>query len=327
MPIQPEQRYYLKLKALYLLYEKNYTQVEISKMLGISRVTLNKMLDEAKREGLVKIEIVDVKGTVNTFKLEEQMKETFGLSDVRLVPCQGEDDSGLLRRTAAEAASYLERILRSGMRLGFSWGRMLNTMAEYLNENHAIQGLDIYSLVGGSYSVAEFQPNLLIQHVVEKYGGATHILTAPYMCQTPELCQAIKREPQIAQILEEAKNLDITMVGIGGGPPQGAETFSYYPFDGSIIEELVNANAVGDICGSFYDIHGQLCQTSITDRVVSIDIRQLIQQKRVIGVAGGDDKVKSILGALNGGFLDILITDVVTAKAVVELSKTINAHR
>lgn len=320
MPIQPEQRYYLKLKALYLLYEKNYTQVEISKMLGISRVTLNKMLDEARREGLVKIEIVDVKGTVNTFKLEEQIKELFGLSDVRLVANQGEGDSGLVRRMAAEAAAYLERILRSGMRLGFSWGRMLNTMEEYLNENHAIQNLDIYSLVGGSYSVAEFQPNLLIQRVVEKYGGATHILTAPYMCQTPELCQAIKQEPQIAQILEEANNLDITMVGIGQKPPQGAESFSYYPFDASIIEELVNANAVGDICGNFYDIHGQLCQTSLTGRIISVDIRQLIHQKRVIGVAGGENKVESILGALNGGFLDVLITDVVTAKSLMELS-------
>lgn len=325
MPIQPEQRYYLKLKALYLLYEKNYTQVEISKMLGISRVTLNKMLDEAKREGLVKIEIVDVKGTVNTFKLEEQMKELFGLSDVRLVANQGEGDSGLVRRMAAEAAAYLERILRSGMRLGFSWGRMLNTMEEYLNENHAIQDLDIYSLVGGSYSVAEFQPNLLIQRVVEKYGGVTHILTAPYMCQTPELCQAIKQEPQIARILEEANNLDITMVGIGEKPPQGAESFSYYPFDASIIEELVNANAVGDICGNFYDIHGQLCQTSLTGRIISVDIRQLIHQKRVIGVAGGENKVESILGALNGGFLDVLITDMVTAKSVIELSKSADA--
>ena len=56
MPIQQDQRYYLKLKALYYLYEKNYTQTDIAKLLGVSRVTLGKLLDEAKREGMVKID-------------------------------------------------------------------------------------------------------------------------------------------------------------------------------------------------------------------------------------------------------------------------------
>ena len=48
MSISQEQRYYLKLKALYYLYEENYTQTEIAKMLNISRVTLRRLLDEAK---------------------------------------------------------------------------------------------------------------------------------------------------------------------------------------------------------------------------------------------------------------------------------------
>ena len=54
MPIHPEQRYYLKLKALYYLYEKGYTQTEIAKMLNISRVTLGNLLEEAKAEGMIK---------------------------------------------------------------------------------------------------------------------------------------------------------------------------------------------------------------------------------------------------------------------------------
>ena len=41
MPIQPDHRYYMKLKALYYLYEKNYTQTDIAKLLNISRVTLS----------------------------------------------------------------------------------------------------------------------------------------------------------------------------------------------------------------------------------------------------------------------------------------------
>ena len=37
----------------------------------------------------------------------------------------------------------------------------------------------------------------------------------------------------------------------------------------------------------------------------------------MIGTGGGPQKVRSILGALNGGYLDVLITDVQTAVAVL----------
>ncbi len=39
---------------------------------------------------------------------------------------------------------------------------------------------------------------------------------------------------------------------------------------------------------------------------------------RVIGIAGGDNKVEAILGALRGGFINILITDEETALKIIE---------
>ena len=53
MSISQDHRYYLKLKALYYLYEQGYTQTEIAKRLNISRVTLGRLLDEAKAEGMI----------------------------------------------------------------------------------------------------------------------------------------------------------------------------------------------------------------------------------------------------------------------------------
>ena len=38
----------------------------------------------------------------------------------------------------------------------------------------------------------------------------------------------------------------------------------------------------------------------------------------MVGVAGGKEKVAAILGALRGGYLNVLITDTVTAQAVLE---------
>ncbi len=322
MPIQAEQRYYLKLKALYYLYEKGYTQTEIAKMLGISRVTLGKLLDEAKAEGMIKIEIIDVRGSMRVLQMEEQLKQMFQLQDIKLVDCQNLDKDSALRRIASEAAAYFDQQLEVGMKIGLTWGRTLNSMIEHLPDNQTIRDLTVYTLLGGSSSSSDFQPTFLAQQIIRKYGGSANMLNAPFMCQSAELCQAFKQEPQIASILKDSRGLDMTMVGIGEEPIRDTQRLSDYPFDTAMINELVDAGAVGDICGNFFDIRGQLCQTSLSDRIISIDLRDLQHHKKVVGVGGGPAKVKSVLGALNGRYLDVLITDVKTAEDVLKLAET-----
>ena len=46
---------------------------------------------------------------------------------------------------------------------------------------------------------------------------------------------------------------------------------------------------------------------------MSTDLDKLRQLKNVVGVAGGKDKVTAIKAVLNGGYLNVLITDSDTA--------------
>lgn len=319
MAIREDLRYSMKLKALYYLYEKNYTQTEIAKILNISRVTLGKWLDEARAEGMIKFEIVDIKNELSLLHLEEEMKARFHLEDVRIVGSGDLDDSGIVWKIAVNAASYFERVLRSGMKIGLTWGRTLNAMVNELSINREIRDLTIYTLVGSAPSSAAFQPNILAQNLLSKYNGSLEIITAPFFCYSAQLCSDIKNDPQISSILEETKKLDLTLVGIGEEPMENASSLSDYPFDNTIICDLISSGAVGDICGNFFDIDGNLCDTIIQDRILSIDIRELPKHKMVIGIGGGTRKVKSILGALHGSYLDVLITDSQTARAVLAL--------
>lgn len=320
MSIRENERYYLKLKALYYLYEKGYTQTNIAKMLNISRVTLGKFLEEAREEGMIRVEIVDVRNMLAVLQIEEELKQRFGLEDVKLVDGGDADEHIVMRKIAQQSAAYVEMLLRSNMKIGVTWGRTLNMMVDSLSVNRSIKNLTIYTLVGSSSSNIDFQPNVLAQNLLNKYGGALKIMTAPFLCHSEKLCADIKHDPQIAAILNEALNLDITLVGIGEEPVRGSKKLSNYPFDEQMIEELVNCGAVGDICGNFFDKDGELCNTSLRRRIVSIDIRELSRHKRVLGIGGGARKAQSILGALRGGYLDILITDLKTAETVLSLA-------
>ena len=317
MSFTEDQRYYLKLKALSYLYEDGMSQTDIAKRLHISRVTLGKLLEEAKAEGMIKFEIVDVRGQMEIVQLEKEMCDSFGLRDIKLVAANAADEAQTVRRIAAEGATYLEQMLRSDMQIGLTWGHTLSQMIQELRPNQNIKDLEVYTLVGGASTSSNFQPNLLAQELIAKYDGQAFVMTAPFMCQHEDLCAQIKKEPAIDHILRASRNVDITLVGIGEEPEKGADRLSDYPFDKKMIQQLVKAKAVGDICGNFFDEQGALCDTPFRDRIVSIDIRELPQHKWVVGMGGGQKKVHSILGALHGGYLDVLITDAQTAREVL----------
>jgi deoxyribonucleoside regulator len=54
--------------------------------------------------------------------------------------------------------------------------------------------------------------------------------------------------------------------------------------------------------------------------VVGISPQALRNIDTVIGMAGGADKIEAITGALRGGFINILVTDELTAERVLEHS-------
>jgi DNA-binding transcriptional regulator LsrR (DeoR family) len=80
------------------------------------------------------------------------------------------------------------------------------------------------------------------------------------------------------------------------------------------LAELRRLGAVGDVCFRFFDEHGALVKSEIDQRVVGIGPAQLLGVPRRIGVAGGRRKQAAIRAALAGGWVNVLITDLDTAR-------------
>jgi len=79
---------------------------------------------------------------------------------------------------------------------------------------------------------------------------------------------------------------------------------------------------VGDILGQFFDADGAVIDLPIHERRIGIDLSDLVNIPKVVGVAGGLHKTEAILGALRGRFLDILVTNELTALALLELQRS-----
>jgi len=85
-----------------------------------------------------------------------------------------------------------------------------------------------------------------------------------------------------------------------------------------IQNEILNSNAVGDIGLNFFDINGREIKTGFQDLFIGMSLNELKNVRTVVGIAGGEDKFDAIIGALNGDYIDVLITDHITAGKLME---------
>jgi lsr operon transcriptional repressor len=152
------------------------------------------------------------------------------------------------------------------------------------------------------------------------------VIPSPIMASTPELAAALRAEPTIQQVLKQAAEVDHAVVGVGT-PTADATIVHMGYLNPDDARELQERGVAGDILGQFFDADGRVVQLPIHDRRIGIDLADLGNIRQVIGVAGGRHKAEAILGALHGGFLDVLVTNEMTAVRLIELERSRTAGR
>ena len=69
---------------------------------------------------------------------------------------------------------------------------------------------------------------------------------------------------------------------------------------------------------SVQNIEGKEIYSKLAERMIGIEVEDLINCKNVVCIAYGQAKAEAIVGALRGGFIDTLIIDTECAEKVVE---------
>ena len=96
----------------------------------------------------------------------------------------------------------------------------------------------------------------------------------------------------------------------------GAYATGYYGQDE--MEAMRDKEVAGDICMQFFNAAGETAPYKSDNNVIGIEIKKLRKVPHSIGVAGGVEKVSAIRGAINGRYINTLITDAECAKKLAE---------
>ncbi len=83
----------------------------------------------------------------------------------------------------------------------------------------------------------------------------------------------------------------------------------------------------GDFAGyDFFDIHGNVANTVMSDRVIGLGIEEFRPISEVIAIAAENSKPLALLGALRTGAIDVIATSVSNALTVLNLDEQMHGN-
>jgi len=313
MGITEDNRIVIKICEMY--YINNVSQKEISAELGISRPQISRILQYARTNKLISIELNNP--FAEESKYERRLVETYGLKDAMVFlqksPCGTEEQ---LREFGVEVAAHLHAYIADNDCVGVMSGRTVSS-AIYAIKKLARSGLEIVPLVGGIMSTgSHYHANSIAQKLAEVSGGKYCILNAPIIMHHEQSRDMLLRESQISSILQKGTQCDVAIVGIGDMNSDQINILGGALTDED-IEQLREAGAVSSVCISFFDKKGTLLTTEIERRCIGQSLKDL-KKARIIALAAGRSKVEAIQAALRGGEIDIFMTNLDTATAILD---------
>jgi DNA-binding transcriptional regulator LsrR (DeoR family) len=130
----------------------------------------------------------------------------------------------------------------------------------------------------------------------------------------------------IRETIQLSRQSDIALLGVGSTDPRYSTFYHSGYFSLDDLTKLRSDGAVGNVCGMHFTLSGKLTSLDFQRRLVTITQEDLLAIGTRLGVAGGLGKVDAILGALRGGFLNMLVTDNLAATALIERAHQENLH-
>lgn len=302
-------------KVARLYHEQGVRQPEIAARLHLSQARVSRLLKEAGERGIVRTVIVPPPGL--HAELEEDLARKYALTDVVVVDAEG-NGSDLLNALGSGTAAYLDSTLTGGDVIGVSsWSATLLAAVEVMRPKRTQVVDRVVQVVGGVGSPeVQMQATRLTGRLAEVTGAAPVFVPSPGLVGSTTLREALMADPEVQAVQEQWSHLTVLLLGIGTLEPSPLLARSGNTLAPHEQEELRRAGAVGDVCLRYFDAHGDPVASSFDQRVIGIGRDDIRRVPRRIGVAGGTDKTEAVRGAVLGGWVNLLITDLQVAEAL-----------
>ena len=299
-------------------YEDNLTQQQIAGRFGISRVKVSRVLSRARDIGIVQISINPPESS--NADLEREIEARYALKEAIVVTAADPNASAVVAELGLVGARYLVRRLQGHEVVAISWGSTLLSVVDAL-PSASFPDVRVVQMIGGLGELeAKVHGSELVRRMAQAFGARPRLLHAPGIVKNRSVRDALVSDSQVADTLELAAQAHIALVGLGE-LRKGSTLLEAGVLAAAQIQELRARGAVGDVALRFFDEKGVEVLSKTDAQIVGLDMAAIKKIPCVIGVAGGDSKIKVVRAVLTAGLIDVLITDDRVAVSLLECSR------
>lgn len=296
-----------------LYYMQGMNQKEIAGMLGISRPSISRFLEEAKQRKLVTIRINSE--IEQEYALAKEMKERFGLRYCCVVKNTSYAQNSL-RKCAQAAADFLHRILDDNMILGVCIGPSVTTFADCLEEKPYCN-VQVVQLTGCLCTGNPREDGVEIAISIARRLGAVYTsIYAPLYVGSKLVQEYFMREKQVAVAMKKIRSADIVLMGIGT-VSRSSSVFRNNHITEKDLEDLVAGGCKAQLMGRMVREDGQ--EMMVKDKyVIAPPLEELKNVNWTVGIGASAAKAEAVKVAVTNKYINTLFVDEELARAVMK---------
>ena len=297
-------------------YVDGRTKVEIADEFRLSRFKVARLLEAAREQGLVRIEIGHA-GTIDVVT-SGRLCERFNLQHAIVVDTPDDDLVSLRRNLGTAAADLLTEIVTVGDVIGLAWARSVQAMVAELK---SLPAVPVVQLTGALTSLHDTSSSIkgdsvdIVREVARISGGPAYLFFAPFLVTDPATARALRKQPDMARAFDKISMVTLAVVGIGRWAP-GQSTL----YDAATERERARLRREGvcaEVAGVFLTADGHVLQTALNDRMIAMSGAQLRSVNQLIAIPYGVAKAPAVRAALLSGLVDTVVTHVSLAHALL----------
>lgn len=294
-------------------YFEDMSKTELARAFGLSRFKIARMLEDARREGIVRIEI-DESGWERP-TLSAELADHLHLQECIVIRAGGTEEANRAR-LARTAAGYISHSTNEGDVIGFSWGRTLLAIGEVLEDLPPSTIVQLTGTVGNDFAQSPIE---VIRRIAGRSSVRTVSIFSPLFATSEAAANSLRADPAIAQAMALYSELSLAVLSVGSWDPPVSQLTSILAQDD--LADLSREGAKAEMAGIFIREDGSVIDAAVTARRISISAEQLSATPRVLAVAGQSDKVGAIAAIARSGLITSLITDNRTAAELMRLPR------
>lgn len=299
-------------RVCWMYYMEELTQNQIAEILGIGRISVQRLLAEAKSRNEISFSVNS--HVTDVVHVERELETTFNIDRAVVAPLSRKK-SDPAPAIGAAIGQYMSEVITDNMSVGAGWGRTLNSSIQHTT-GRALKNFQVVSMLGGIIQARRFNPAEFAWQLAELYQGEGFLIPAPAIVDSVTTRDALIEHCGLNSIFEMARNVDIALLSVGSAESTSTAYRVGYLSDKE-RKSLAKCGAVGDLLFHFYDARGEIVDHEINQRIVSVEIDELLKIPVRILASGGQDKINAIYGALKLLQPQVLITDEYTAKGIL----------